>query len=89
MQKLGLGPVRRSTLADANEVRPVQILEELFQYTLHRARLVAPKKDARFKFVGDVYALDSTTIELCLKLSPWASSDLAHSRSRCSGSLKT
>ena len=72
MQKLGLGPVRRSTLADANEVRPIQILEELFQYTLHRARLVAPKKDTRFKFVGDVYALDSTTIELCLKLSPWA-----------------
>ncbi len=72
MQKLGLGPVRRSTLADANEVRPVQILGELFQLVLKRAYQVAPKKDRRFKFTGDIYALDSSTIELCLKLCPWA-----------------
>ena len=72
MQKLGLGPVRRSTLADANEVRPVQILEELFEYALKQAYKVAPRKDRRFKFTGDIYALDSTTIELCLKLCPWA-----------------
>ena len=72
MQKLGLGPVRRSTLADANEVRPVQILEELFQYTLKRAYKVAPKRDGRFKFAGNIFALDSSTIELCLKLCPWA-----------------
>ena len=72
MQKLGLGPVRRSTLADANEVRPVLILEELFQYTLQLAYKVAPKKDSRFKFVGNIFALDSSTIELCLKLCPWA-----------------
>jgi hypothetical protein len=72
MEKLGLGPVRRSTLADANEVRPVEILEELFQYTLKLAYRVAPKKDSRFKFAGDIYALDSSTIELCIKLCPWA-----------------
>ena len=37
MEKLGLGPIRRSTLADANASRPVAILEDLFQYALMRA----------------------------------------------------
>ena len=72
MANMGLGPVRRSTLADANEVRPVKILEELFQYILKQAYKVAPKKDRRFKFAGDIFALDSSTIELCIKLCPWA-----------------
>jgi len=71
MQKLGFAPVRRSTLADANAVRPVAILEELFQYCINRAYQHAPKKH-RLRFLGDVFALDSTTIELCLKLYPWA-----------------
>ena len=71
MAKLGFGPVRRSTLADANRTRPLEVLEELFQYCLSRAYQVAPTKTG-FRFVGDVFALDSTTIELCLKLCPWA-----------------
>jgi transposase len=68
---LGFGPVRRSTLADANRTRPVEILEELYSYCLARAQAVAPKKSG-FRFHGQVLALDSTTIELCLALSPWA-----------------
>lgn len=71
MEKLGLGPIRRSTLADANASRPVAILEDLFQYALMRAYEVAPKRH-RLRFSGDVFALDSTTIELCLNLCPWA-----------------
>jgi putative transposase len=71
MAKLGFGPVRRSTLADANAVRPVEILEDLFQLCLKRAYQHAPRRH-RFRFLGDVFALDSTTIELCLKLCPWA-----------------
>jgi len=71
MQKLGFGPVRRSTLADANMVRPVAVLEDLFQYCLRRAYEYAPKKH-RLRFAGDVFAMDSTTIELCLHLCPWA-----------------
>jgi hypothetical protein len=71
MQKLGFGPIRKSTLADANAVRPVAILEDLFQYCLSRAYSVAPRKH-RLRFTGDVFALDSTTIELCLSLCPWA-----------------
>lgn len=70
-KKLGFGPVRRSTLADANRTRPVEILEELYSYCLSRANAVAPKKTG-FRFHGQVFALDSTTIELCLSLSPWA-----------------
>lgn len=70
-KKLGFGPVRRSTLADANRTRPTEILEELYAYCLSRAQAVAPKKSG-FRFHGEVFALDSTTIELCLSLSPWA-----------------
>lgn len=71
MHKLGFGPVRRSTLSDANRTRPLEVLEDLFQYTLGRAQRCAPKKNG-FRFHGQVLALDSTTIELCLSLSPWA-----------------
>ena len=71
MKALGFGPVRRSTLADANQVRSLAVLEEAFQYCLARATQLAPKKNG-FKFKGHVFALDSTTIELCLKLCPWA-----------------
>jgi putative transposase len=71
MEKLGFSPIRRSTLSDANASRPVTILEDLFQYCLRRAYEVAPKRH-RLRFAGDVFALDSTTIELCLKLCPWA-----------------
>jgi putative transposase len=70
-QKLGFGPVRRSTLADANRTRPIEILEDLYSFCLSRAQAAAPKKNG-FRFHGDVFALDSTTIELCLSLSPWA-----------------
>lgn len=70
-KRLGFGPVRRSTLADANRTRPVEILENLYAYCLRRAQAVAPSKSG-FRFHGQVFALDSTTIELCLALSPWA-----------------
>ncbi|MEK7692481.1 MAG: IS4 family transposase, partial [Bdellovibrionota bacterium] len=71
MNRLGFGPVRKSTLADANKVRPLELLEDLFHYVLARAQSLAPGKTG-FRFKGDVLALDSTTIELCLALCPWA-----------------
>ncbi len=71
MQAMGFGPVRKSTLADANQTRSLAVLEEVFHYSLMRATHLAPKQNG-FRFKGDVFALDSTTIELCLKLSPWA-----------------
>lgn len=71
MRAMGFGPVRKSTLADANKTRSLDVLEEIFQYCLHEATRRAPKRNG-FRFKGDVFALDSTTIELCLSLCPWA-----------------
>jgi hypothetical protein len=71
MKALGFRPVRRSTLADANRDRSVAVLEDIFQYCLTIATQLAPSKNG-FKFNGHIFALDSTTIELCLKLCPWA-----------------
>ena len=71
MKKLGFTAVKRSTLADANHVRPVVILEDLFSYVLSEANRVAPNRNG-FRFKGEIFALDSTTIELCLSLCPWA-----------------
>lgn len=71
MKKLGFGVVRKSTLADANRTRSTEVLEDLFQYCLGRAYQVAPKNNG-FRFKGEVFAMDSTTIELCLSLCPWA-----------------
>jgi hypothetical protein len=69
--KLGFLPVHRSTLADANHQRPLDILEDTLKNVLDRARAVCPNKHG-FRFKGQVWALDATIIDLCLSLSPWA-----------------
>lgn len=71
VKRLGFGDVRRSTLADANEGRPVEILEACFAYVLKKAQRMSPKRSG-FRFEGQVLALDTTIIKLCLNLSPWA-----------------
>jgi len=71
MRAMGFESVCKSTLADANRVRSLAVLEEVFKYCLASASRFAPKKNG-FRFSGDIYALDSTTIELCLSLCPWA-----------------
>jgi hypothetical protein len=62
----------RSTLAHANEHRPWEIYHDLALSLIARARTLY--QDDRFltDIDGVVYAFDSTTIELCLKLFPWA-----------------
>lgn len=67
---LGFRKVCRSTLAEANERRPLPILEATFYFLLRVAQHRAP--DSKFRFRGPVWALDSTTISLCLELCPWA-----------------
>lgn len=71
MAKLGFGPIRKSTLADANRTRQIQVLEDLFHFVFDMAYSISPKKTG-FRFKGDIFAMDSTTIELCLSLCPWA-----------------
>src|ERR1700735_2617776 len=64
-------PVRRSTLADANETREWRIYAALAQ-TLVQARKLYAGEDIGLDLKNTVYALDSTTIDLCLSVFPWA-----------------
>ena len=71
---LGLpSETKRSTLQDANESRDYRIYET-FAYTLIAAarKLYLDDKEFDLELSGVAYALDSTTIELCLSLFPWA-----------------
>lgn len=64
--------ISRSTLADANETRSWEIYRDFALALIKRARVLY-RGDVSFKEIeGAVYAFDSTTIELCLKLFPWA-----------------
>jgi transposase len=65
-------PVRRSTLADANEARDWRIYAELAQRLIAQARKLYAKEDLGLELANTVYALDSTTIDLCLSVFPWA-----------------
>jgi hypothetical protein len=65
-------PVRRSTLADANEARDWRIYAELAQRVIGQARRLYVNEDLGFDLANTVYALDSTTIDLCLAVFPWA-----------------
>jgi hypothetical protein len=66
------GLVRRSTLADANEVRDWRIYAEFAQRLIAQARRLYMGESLLGDLDTTVYALDSTTIDLCLSLFPWA-----------------
>lgn len=66
------GTVSRSTLADANEHRPWEIYHELARALIKRARVLYQSDKFFTELESAVYAFDSTRIELCLTLFPWA-----------------
>ncbi|MFH1235460.1 MAG: IS4 family transposase [Parcubacteria group bacterium] len=66
------GKVARSTLADANESRDWRIYADFAQELITIARKLYTNEDFGIQLEQTVYALDSTTIDLCLKLFPWA-----------------
>lgn len=66
------GPVRRSTLADANQDRDWRIYAEFAQRLIAQARRLYAGESLLADLNNTVYALDSTTIDLCLSLFPWA-----------------
>ena len=66
------GHVSRSTLADANENRDWRIYADFAQLLIHQARTLYLKEDFGVQLNETVYALDSSTIDLCLSLFPWA-----------------
>ena len=64
--------VCRSTLADANEVRDWRIYADLAALLIKKARRLYSGQEMDVELQQSVYALDSTTIDLCLNLFPWA-----------------
>ena len=66
------GRVSKSTLADANEKRDWRIYADFAQVLIHIARSLYAKEEFGVELDQTVYALDSTTIDLCLSLFPWA-----------------
>ena len=65
-------PVRRATLADANEHRDWRIYAEFAQRLITQARTLYATEDLGLDLSNTVYAIDATTIDLCLSLFPWA-----------------
>ena len=66
------GRVRRSTLANASERRDWRIYAEFAQRLIAQARKLYAEEDLGLDLSNTVYAQDSTTIDLCLSLFPWA-----------------
>ena len=65
-------PVHRSTLSDANESRDWRIYAEFAQRLIRQARRLYADESLGEELKNTVYALDSTTIDLCLSIFPWA-----------------
>ena len=64
--------VARSTLAGANETRDWRTYADFAQVLIARARALYANDDFGVELDNTVYALDATTIDLCLSLFPWA-----------------
>jgi hypothetical protein len=65
-------PIRRSTLSDANEARDWRIYADFAQLLIRQARKLYAVESFGVELCDTVYALDSTTIDLCLSVFPWA-----------------
>jgi hypothetical protein len=66
------GKVARNTLANANTVRDWRIFADFAHVLIGMARPLYAGEDLGFQLEQTIYALDSTTIDLCLALFPWA-----------------
>jgi len=66
------GPVRRSSLADANERRDWRIYADFAHTLIDIARPLYADTELGLDLNGTAYALDATTIDLCLSMFPWA-----------------
>jgi hypothetical protein len=78
-------PVKRSTLADANETRDWRIYSDFAQHLIQQARALYKDVDLGLELEGTLYALDSSIIDVSLTLFPWA----PHQRSRAAVKLHT
>lgn len=67
---LGLKTVAKSTLSDANNNRSADIFRDTFYSLLEKCRELSPHHS--FRFNNPLYSFDSTLIDVCLSLYPWA-----------------
>jgi hypothetical protein len=76
LKHLGMAEApKKSTLAYANEHRPWEVYQDLFNKLLERCQDAAAAKTGRkrrFRFKNRLLSLDASTIDLCLSLFPWA-----------------
>jgi len=66
------GAIARTTLAEANETRDWRIYADFAHGLIATARSLNATEDLGLELTNTVYALDATTIDLCLSLFPWA-----------------
>ncbi len=67
---LGMKPTSRATLARVNEQQPASLYQVVFRELLAKCQHLAPGHN--FSFNAKLYLLDTTTIQLCLAVFPWA-----------------
>ena len=82
-------PVARTTLADANERRNWSIFAEFAQCLIDEARVLYLNEPFGIELAGSAYAFDSSTIDLCLSMFPWAHFGKAKVKTRASIKLHT
>jgi len=66
------GQIARSTMADAGEMRDYRIYQDFAYHLISIAKRLYQNEDLAIDLDYSLYALDSTTIDLCLTLFPWA-----------------
>jgi len=66
------GRISRNNLANANEARDWRIYADFAQVLITEARRLYRNEDIGLELGNTIYAFDSTTIDLCLSLFPWA-----------------
>ena len=64
--------ISRNTLANASQVRPWEIYADFSHHLISQATELYADTDLGFDLDNTIYAMDSTTIDLCLSLFPWA-----------------
>ncbi len=67
---LGMKPTSRATLARVNEQQPASLYKAVFMQLLRKCQNVSPGH--KFSFKNKLYLLDTTTVDLCLSVFPWA-----------------
>ena len=73
LKHLGVAqPPSRSTLSYANEHRPHELYQEVFQNVLSRCLAEASQQKRKFRFNNPLISLDSTAIDLCASVFDWA-----------------